>query len=53
MRVTVERQGAGGVLSAIFGDKAQTLGELPNGGYDKDQTNEVIARVIEPEDDKK
>lgn len=50
MRVTVERQGAGGVLSAIFGDRAQTLNELPNGGYDKDQTNEVIARVIDPDE---
>lgn len=49
MRVTVERQGAGGVLSAIFGDRAQTLTELPNGGMDKNQTDEVIARVVEPE----
>ncbi len=52
MRVTVERQGSGGVLSAIFGEKAQTLGELPNGGFNADQTNEVIARVIEPDEDK-
>lgn len=52
MRVTVERQGAGGVLSAIFGDKAQTLSELPNGGMDKNQTDEVIARVIEPDEGK-
>lgn len=52
MRVTVERQGSGGVLSAIFGDKAQTLTELPNGGFDKNQTDEVIAKVIEPKKDK-
>lgn len=53
MRVTVERQGAGGVLSAIFGDRAQSLTELPNGGLNSDQTNEVIARVIEPDEDTK
>lgn len=52
MRVTVERQGSGGVLSAIFGEKAQTLTELPNGGYDKNATDEVIAKVIEPKKDK-
>lgn len=51
MRVTVERQGSGGVLSAIFGDRAQTLTELPNGGLDKNQTNDVIAKVIEPKND--
>jgi hypothetical protein len=52
MRVTVERQGAGGVLSAIFGDRAQSLSELPNGGFSSDQTNEVIAKVIDPKSDK-
>lgn len=30
MRMTIERQSAGGVLSAIFGDKAQALRELPD-----------------------
>ena len=29
IRMTVERQGTGGVLSAIFGDKAEKLKELP------------------------
>jgi hypothetical protein len=52
MRVTVERQGSGGVLSAIFGDRAQSLTELPNGGLDKKQTDDVIAKVIEPKNDK-
>ncbi len=28
-RITVERQGSAGVLSALFGDKAETLKELP------------------------
>lgn len=42
IKMTVERRGAGGVLSALFGDRAQTLNELPNGGYDADQTNRII-----------
>lgn len=45
IRMTVERQGAGGVLSAIFGDKAQVLKELPNNGLDDKQTNEVIKKI--------
>lgn len=53
MRVTVEKSGASGVLSAIFGDRAQTLSELPNGGLDKNQTDEVITRIVEPPKDKK
>ena len=48
IRMTVERQGAGGVLSAIFGDRAQTLRELPNGGLDEQQTNEVIKKIDPP-----
>jgi hypothetical protein len=46
IRMTVERQGSGGVLSAIFGDRAQVLKELPNGGLDEQQTNEVIKQVL-------
>ena len=42
IKMTVERRGAGGVLSALFGDKAQTLSELPNGGYDAQQTSRII-----------
>jgi hypothetical protein len=30
VRMTVERQTSGGVMSALFGDKANTLKELPN-----------------------
>lgn len=30
VRMTVERQTSGGVMSALFGDKANTLRELPN-----------------------
>jgi hypothetical protein len=49
MRVTVERKGAAGVLSGLFGDKAQVLNELPNNGYNAEQTNEVIKRINPPD----
>jgi hypothetical protein len=48
MRVTVERNGAAGVLSSLFGERASKLNELPNNGLSEDQTNEVI-RKISPE----
>jgi hypothetical protein len=47
IRMTVERQGTGGVLSAIFGDKAQALKELPNNGLNEDQTTKIIQSSIE------
>lgn len=47
IRMTVERQGSAGVLSQIFGEKAQMLRELPNGGLSEDQTTEVIKGAIE------
>lgn len=45
MRVTVERSGGAGVLSSLFGDRAQILNELPNGGMSEEQTNQVIKRL--------
>lgn len=45
MRVTVERSGSAGVLSSLFGDKAKVVTELPNGGMDKDQTDNLIQRI--------
>jgi hypothetical protein len=47
IRMTVERQGSAGVLSSIFGDKAQALRELPDGGLNEVQTTEVIRKSIE------
>ena len=47
IRMTVERQGTGGVLSAIFGDRAQALTELPNGGIDSENTTRIIQQAIE------
>lgn len=45
MRVTVERNGAAGVLSSLFGERAQKLNELPNNGLNEEQTNEVIRKL--------
>lgn len=47
IRMTVERQGSAGVLSSIFGDKANVLKELPNDGLNEDQTTKIIKDLTE------
>jgi hypothetical protein len=47
IKMTVERQGSGGVLSAIFGEKANQLKQLPNGGLDEAQTTQIISDQLE------
>jgi len=47
VRMTVERQGTSGVLSALFGERAQVLQELPNGGLDENTTNKIIKGALE------
>jgi hypothetical protein len=47
VRMTVETKGQGGVLSQIFGEKAQSLTELPNGGLNEEQTIRIIQQAIE------
>jgi hypothetical protein len=42
IRMTVERQGSAGVLSSIFGEKANVLKELPNDGLNEEQTSKII-----------
>jgi hypothetical protein len=42
IRITAERQTSGGVLSALFGDKANTLRELPNGGLSEAQSSKIL-----------
>jgi len=42
IRITAERQTSGGVLSALFGDKANTLRELPNGGISEAQSSRIL-----------
>lgn len=45
-RITVERQSSGGVLSALFGDRAQALRELPQ-PIDEQATTRIIQQSIE------
>jgi hypothetical protein len=45
MRVTLERGNSAGVLSSLFGERAQKLSELPNNGLNEDQTNEIIKKI--------
>jgi hypothetical protein len=47
IRMTVERQGSAGVLSQIFGEKAQILKEIPNGGINEEDTTTIIKQAIE------
>jgi hypothetical protein len=47
IRMTVERQGSSGVLSSIFGDKAQALKELPDGGLNETETTKIIKDLTE------
>ena len=46
IQITAQRQGAGGVLSAIFGDKAQALRELPE-TLKEDTVTKIIKSSIE------
>lgn len=50
IKMTVEaKNGSAGVLSSIFGDRAQALKELPNGGFNEVETTKIIKEVIEGE----
>jgi len=46
VRITAERQTSGGVLSAIFGDRAQVLKEMPQ-PLNEEQTTMIIKDAIE------
>jgi hypothetical protein len=46
IRITAERQSAGGVLSAIFGDRAQALREMEQ-PLNEEQTTKIIRQSIE------
>ena len=46
IQITAQRQSAGGVLSAIFGDKAQALKELPE-ALREDTVTRIISESIE------
>ena len=42
IRITAERQTSGGLMERLFGDRANVLKELPNGGYNESQTSKII-----------
>jgi len=46
IRITAERQSSGGVLSAIFGDRAQVLKEM-NQPLNEDETTTIIRNSLE------
>jgi hypothetical protein len=47
LRMTVERQTSGGVMSALFGDRANTLKELPNNGLTEGDASKIIKDHLE------
>jgi hypothetical protein len=47
VRMTVERQTSGGVLSALFGERANNLKQLPDGGLNEEQTTKIISDSLE------
>jgi hypothetical protein len=47
LRMTVERQSSGGVMSALFGDRANTLRELPNNGLSEGDASRIIKDQLE------
>ena len=46
IQITAQRQSSGGVLSAIFGDRAQALKELPE-TLKEDTVTKIIQESIE------
>lgn len=47
IRITAERQSSGGVLSALFGDRANSLKELPNGGLNEQETSKILSEGLD------
>lgn len=47
VRMTVERQTSGGVMSALFGDRANTLRELPGDGLSEADSVRIINDQLE------
>jgi len=47
VRMTFERQGGAGVLSSIFGDRAQVLKELDGGGLSEEASTQIIRQSLE------
>lgn len=47
LSITMERQGSAGVLSSIFGDRAQVLKELDQGPLSESETTQIIRGSLE------
>jgi len=47
LRMTVERQSSGGVMSALFGDRANTLKELSGNGLSEGDASKIIKDQLE------
>jgi hypothetical protein len=47
LTVSVEANKSSGILSAIFGGKAERAAELPDGGYNATQTDAVIGEILD------
>jgi hypothetical protein len=45
IQITAQRQSSGGMLSALFGDRANVLKEIP-GGINSDDTNKIIDKGL-------
>ena len=42
IQITAQRQSSGGMLSALFGDRANVLKEIPGGGLSEGETSKII-----------
>lgn len=47
IRITAERQSGGGVLSAIFGDRASALREIENGPITEGESSKIISGFLD------
>jgi hypothetical protein len=46
IQITAQRQSSGGMLSALFGDRANVLKEIPGGGLSAGETSKIIDRGL-------
>ena len=47
IKITAERSSSAGVLSQLFGERAQVLNQLPSGGYTEEDTTRIISDTLE------
>jgi hypothetical protein len=50
LSISMETRGSSGVLSRLFGSKAgEVVRRLPGGGYNEDQTNQLLSDITDAE----